>query len=306
MICTHDRHDLLPAAIDSLKQQSLPARDFEILIVDNSSDPEAAAASASKYSGIGNLRYITESSPGLSNARNVAARNCETEYLAYMDDDAIADENWLHQLLCAWGQFETEAGVVGGRVDPIWGSPRPAWLHDHLLGYVSVVNWGGLCRQAAPNEWFAGTNVSYRTESILRLGGFSTALGRHGKDASLLGNEELALSEKIRSTGKILVYAPLARVNHLVAAGRLNTTWFRKRVVWQAISDFTWRPELAVREAAEHWPEFLKYFSQLAPRERTIRGLYSEPAEPDGLLKQLRAIRLFTLSSLAGFEHCDK
>jgi glycosyltransferase involved in cell wall biosynthesis len=301
-ICTYDRYDLLPKAIESAVRQTLPQDQFRIIVVDNSPDHDKARAFGKRFKSIGNLTYLVEETPGLSNARNVSARECGTEFISFMDDDAIATATWLEKILGAFDTFGKEAMIVGGRVDPIWGAPRPPWLHDAMLSNVSVVDWGGDTRIAAPDEWFAGTNISFLTQAILDYGGFATNLGRIGSGASLLSNEELHLLERIRAEGGKLIYAPAASVDHLVEPRRLTQSWFRRRAAWQAVSDFTMEPKRFSESASKYWNDTVGYFNALPPFERTIRGFNYETDDPDLFRWQIGAIYMMTIMSLAGFE----
>jgi|SRR5271163_1589716 len=65
VICTYNRYDLLPAAIESLVKQDVPADLFEIIVVDNSPDQAGAARFGQRYSGLSNLTYLVEPKPGL-------------------------------------------------------------------------------------------------------------------------------------------------------------------------------------------------------------------------------------------------
>lgn len=300
-ICTYDRYDVLPKAIESAVAQSLPKGDYRIVVVDNSPDHEKAAHFGRRYESVENLTYLVEKTPGLSNARNVSARECGTEFLAFMDDDAIASPRWLEEILRAFDSFDGKAMVVGGQVRPLWGAPRPPWLHDGLLGNVSVVDWGGALRIAKPSEWFAGTNISFRTSAILEHGGFATNLGRTGSGASLLSNEEVHLLERVREAGGTSVYAPDAYVDHLVEPGRLQRSWFRRRAAWQAVSDYTMEPKRHASESGKSWKDVLRYFGSLPPHERTIRGLILDTDDPEVFRWQTGAIYLLTLMILSGF-----
>ncbi len=301
-ICTYDRYDVLPKAIESVTQQSLDASAYRILVVDNSPDHERARAFGKRFSSIPNLTYLVEETPGLSNARNKSAQACGTELIAFMDDDAIASRTWLEETVRAFDLFGPQTAVVGGKVDPIWGAPRPPWLHESMLGNVSVVNWGGETRVAGPEEWFAGTNISFRTAAISDHGGFATNLGRIGSGASLLSNEELHLLELIRASGGKLVYAPAAVVDHLVEPRRLTRAWFRKRAAWQAVSDYMMAPTKHSSNAGTKWEDTVRYFNQLPPRERSIRGFVMDTDDPELFRWQMGAIYTMTLMTLAGFD----
>lgn len=301
-ICTFDRYDVLPKAIESAARQSIDPSMYRIMVVDNSPDHARARVVGKRFASVANLTYLVEETPGLSNARNVSAAQCGTEFIAFMDDDAIASSTWVEKILEAFDSFGETAAIVGGRVDPIWGAPRPPWVHDAMLGSLSVVNWGGATRAADPGEWFAGTNISFRTQKILNHGGFATNLGRIGSGHSLLSNEEVHLIERIRAAGDKLIYAPDAYVNHLVEPKRLTREWFRKRAAWQAVSDFMMDPKRHSGDVSGHWKDTIKYFNALPPHERTIRGFVWETDDPGIFRWQTSAIYMMTLMSLAGFE----
>jgi glucosyl-dolichyl phosphate glucuronosyltransferase len=192
--------------------------------------------------------------------------------------------------------------IVGGRVDPLWGAPRPPWLHDSMVASLSVIDWGGETRVAKADEWFAGTNIAFRTKAILDHGGFATNLGRIGSGASLLSNEEVQLLERIRTARGRLVYAPDASVKHLVEPKRLTRSWFRKRSAWQALSDFTMDPERFSGEAPQYWKDVVSYFNALPPYERTMRGMALDTDDPDLFRWQLGAIYNMTIITMAGYE----
>ena len=301
-ICTYDRYDVLPKAIESALEQTLPRGDYRLMVVDNSPDHERADAFGTPYRDGRFLDYRVERTAGLSNARNVGARECGTELIAYMDDDAVACPHWLERLLEAFDRFGPSTAVVGGRVDPIWEVPRPTWLSDRMLGQLSIVNWGGRTRLASPGEWLAGTNIAFRTRTVLDAGGFDIRLGRTGDGSTLLSNEEIVVVEYLRRAGLAAVYAPEAVMKHLVERRRLTQSWFRRRQVWQAVSDFTAQPEQALASARRGWDWVTEYFFRLPPHERTVRGLYLDTDSADLLQHQLDALYTVTVLQLSGFE----
>jgi len=300
VICTYNRYDLLEKAIESLAAQQISRDRFSIMVVDNSPDPLRAENESTKYRDVPGLVYRYESTAGLSNARNVAARESSADVLAYLDDDAIASPSWAASLIDAFN-FGEAIGIVGGQIMPLWESDRPSWLADSLLGYVSVVDWGGETRVAGESEWFAGANISFRRTCIIEAGFFDTNLGRTGAGASLLSNEEVALVRRIHALGYRSVYCPKASVDHLVEHKRLTQHWFRSRVVWQAISDFLASDKGAMAAATPDWAWVLEYLSIQRPENRSIRGLYVDQASPRDFTQQLSALYNFTLSLLAGF-----
>src|SRR5579871_3742239 len=115
VICTHNRYDVLPDAIESLTAQSLPPDAIEILIVDNSSDVAAQKDHWSLRELPDNAALIVEKVPGLSRARNIALREAHAPVIAYLDDDAIAMSDWCSSIVEAFRSID-DAGIVGGPV----------------------------------------------------------------------------------------------------------------------------------------------------------------------------------------------
>src|SRR5207237_8292281 len=94
VICTYNRYDLLPEAIESLIQQDIPAGSLEIIVVDNSPDQAGAARFAQRYAGLSNLTYLVEPRPGLSNARNIGTAAALGRIVHFIDAVARASPSW--------------------------------------------------------------------------------------------------------------------------------------------------------------------------------------------------------------------
>src|ERR1700751_2726872 len=88
VICTYNRYDLLPEAIESLVEQDVPAGLFEIIVVDNSPDKAGAERFGQRYAGLSNLTYLVEPKPGLSNARNRGSAAARGRVVAFIANDA--------------------------------------------------------------------------------------------------------------------------------------------------------------------------------------------------------------------------
>ena len=136
IICTYNRYDLLPEAIDSLLEQDIPAGLLEIIVVDNSPDQTGAARFGQRYAGLSNLTYLVEPKPGLSNARNIGTAAALGRIVAFIDDDARACQSWAQELLHAHAAFDGRAGIVGGPIVPRWTDEKPAWMGKPTLPFT--------------------------------------------------------------------------------------------------------------------------------------------------------------------------
>jgi glycosyltransferase involved in cell wall biosynthesis len=234
IICTFDRPDFVTRAIGSVFNQSIDAAEYEIVVIDNGTTDETKKVINKKFRRHNNLRYLRLREPGLSRARNAGIDQSRGAILAFLDDDAIACHGWLRAIVAAFGKSNRPPGLVCGPVEPDWGAPRPAWLHDEFLGVYSLVNWSQTPRPLDPTEWIVGANFAVRRDVMQECGPFDTQVGRKGQ--SLLSGEETLLTKRIRSAGYPIFYDPAISIKHHIHGERLNKQWFYRRLFWGAAS----------------------------------------------------------------------
>jgi GT2 family glycosyltransferase len=303
IVCTYDRYDVLPNAIDSLLRQQLEAGSLEVIVVDNSPDQENAARFRARFAQTPGVTYLLEPTPGLSHARNIGTAHARAGLIAFIDDDAIAAPDWAAHMLCAFETFAERAGVVGGRVLPHWIGARPPWLGDDLLGYLSILDWGERTRPLRPHEWLVGCNIAFDKQVLSSVGGFSRALGRIGAGLALLSSEEVEVTEKIHRAGRVPVYCPEALVHHVIDPSRLTRTWFRRRSAWQAVSDFIKDPE----RTAAYSPAALEHLHlELLNRSRgPAAGFFAATDDPQQFKRDAALTYDLVVAMLAGGAELD-
>ena len=113
-ICTHDRPDFLATALDSVTRQSRTP--YRILVVDNAPSNELTRELVEqRYPSV---HYVRETTPGLNFARNRAVGECGCDVIAFLDDDAIADPEWIEQIAQVFARHR-DVSVCTGRVLPL-------------------------------------------------------------------------------------------------------------------------------------------------------------------------------------------
>jgi glycosyltransferase involved in cell wall biosynthesis len=234
VVCTHQRAALLDRALASLAEQSLPVTDYEVVVVDNGADPSTAAV-ITRFAGRRPFCCVREPAPGLSAARNTGVAATAAPVVAFLDDDAVATPTWLERIARAFAEVTPRPACVGGKVEPLFQVPRPAWFPDELVGFLSVVDWSPVPCVLRARQWVAGTNMAFDRGLLLQLGGFSPRLGRGPKD--LLGMEEVVLQRRIRRLARPIFYDPVILVRHHVPAERLSRRWLHGRAFAQGRSD---------------------------------------------------------------------
>jgi glucosyl-dolichyl phosphate glucuronosyltransferase len=233
VLCTYRQPHYLPRALASLVDQTLPHSQYEIVVVDNGCD-EGVRSLAAVYAQRANVIYVAEPKLGLSTARNTGVRSASGEYVVFIDDDGVATQSWLERISRAFSAGDRRLGCVGGPIELIWECPRPDWVADSLLPVLTSLDRGGNARDLADGDWLFGCNMAFRASALDEVGGFSTGLGRVGKN--LLSNEEVLLQLTLGRHGYRRFYDPGALVRHHVAPDRLKPEWFLRRFYWQGVS----------------------------------------------------------------------
>jgi glucosyl-dolichyl phosphate glucuronosyltransferase len=233
VIATLNRANYLRKALQSLSDQNMESSDYEVIVVDNGSTDNTKII-VEEFSRNPNFVYLFEPVVGLSKARNTGLKAATGDYVAYLDDDAIAHPAWLKNILSDFEKFTPIPGCIGGCVLPIWEIPQPDWLSDKMLVYLSLVSWSDIPTILQVNQGISGCNMAYSKEILMGIGGFREELGRHGRN--LLSNEEVYVQQLLISKGFNIIYDPEIAVLHHIAAERLDKKWFEARVFWQGIS----------------------------------------------------------------------
>jgi GT2 family glycosyltransferase len=237
IIATHDRPEDLRLCLEALTALStgegLLGGQAEIIVVDSASTEPCASLVEGFSTGIPHLRCLRIDEPGLSKARNAGVAAATGEIVAFLDDDAQAQAGWAESLMAAFAEREA-VGCVGGACLPGFQAPRPRWLSDGLLPFVSVTTFTGPGEPRSSATWPFGANMAFRAEALRDAGGFSEDLGRTG--ASLLSGEDSEMVRRMLARGWRVWLEPEARVVHKVPAERMTSHFYWRRLWWGGVS----------------------------------------------------------------------
>jgi glycosyltransferase involved in cell wall biosynthesis len=226
---TQRRWKTLLDAVASVGRQTQPALET-IVVIDHDSDLlERAASTLRDARVIGNTGQC-----GLSGARNTGVTVARGEIVAFIDDDAIADDTWLEELVRAYD--DPRVIGAGGVARPRWeDGTAPRWLPQEFYWTIGC-SYRGLPTEAAPIRNPIGANMSFRKAVFDRTGGFTSGIGRVG--STPLGCEETELSIRARQAhpGGVVLHVPTASVEHVVSTERLSWGYFRARCWAEGLS----------------------------------------------------------------------
>ncbi|MEV4974220.1 glycosyltransferase family 2 protein [Streptomyces scopuliridis] len=244
VICvyTEDRWDDILAAVDSVRHQSLPALET-LLVVDH--NPALLARLGREYqeqrehrehAARGEVRVLANAGPrGLSAGRNTGIAAARGELVAFLDDDAVAERDWLRHFDEAYDDPRVLA--VGGRTVPVWASgSRPEWFPEEF-DWVVGCTYRGLPHGTARVRNVLGGNASFRRTAFDAAGGFATGIGRDG-DRRPLGCEETELCIRLATAvpGAVILIDDRSVIHHKVPAVRTRIGYFRTRTYAEGLS----------------------------------------------------------------------
>ena len=211
VICTRDRPDGLHRTLTSLRKQA--DKSFDVVVIDNSPDRDIAD-SLTDFPGL-KIRCYHEPAPGLSRARNRALGEELGELVAWIDDDEVADPEWITWLKRGFASQHLPDAVVGVML--------PAELETSAQ--VDWERYGGfnkgrgmeptVLRAGAPPVvdplyprpiFGSGGNMAMRTEALRAIGGFENRLGAGTLTQG--GEDTRAFSQLLQAGSTILHWPP--------------------------------------------------------------------------------------------------
>lgn len=203
-VCTRDRPDDLKRCLQAL--QKLPDDGQEILVVDNAPSNDVTRVLVAKFP---NVRYLVESKPGLSIARNRAFEEAKYELVVFVDDDSVPDPNWLRSLLCNFS--DPSVYCVTGLTMPLELDTRAQqWFKMFCpfgRGFKRLVFDRRVLSPASAAMTGVGNNMAIRRCVLQELGPFDPKLGA---GAPAQAGEETEVFARILSAGHRIVYEPRA------------------------------------------------------------------------------------------------
>ena len=214
--------------VESLKRQSRPPQEIILVL-----DPRPSLVDFFRSRFHDDVRIVVSERFGLSNARNAGIRSANGDIVAFIDDDAVADFEWIKNLV---ELYENPKIVgVGGYIAPIWENGVPAWFPAEL-NWVVGCSYKGLPEERRSVRNPIGCNMSFRKSVFDAVGYFRSDLGRFGK--VLLGSEEPELSLRVlnRFPEFRIVFEPHAVVYHKVSRGRRKIMYVFRRSFYEGIS----------------------------------------------------------------------
>lgn len=198
VVAAHGRPEKLARTLESIRDQELPAAAYEIIIVDDGSEPPLVCEAPPGGPAQRTLRlpHVERSV-----ARNRGAETARGSVLVFLDDDMIVSRDLLEAHLAT--QRKWPGALVVGAI-----SLPPAFERSPFGRFRRALENGAVPQAAGPvsqPNFATAANMSMSRDAFLRLAGFEPAL---------VSAEDQDLALRHTAAGGCIVFAPAAKALH--------------------------------------------------------------------------------------------
>lgn len=250
-ICTRDRPKDLERCLNTLLK--MPDDGQEILVIDNCPTTDATEQLVKNH--YPQVRYVYEPRPGLDIARNRALKEAKYNLVAFSDDDAAPDPDWLRSLLRNFND-PTVMCVTGLTMPLELETEAQEWFESYSpfnKGFLRRVFESSSQNPLATGKVGAGANMALRRSVVEKLGPFDEALDA-GTPTCSGGDHEFF--GRILAAGYHIVYEPnaLSWHRHRRTRKELRQTLYGYGVgVYSLLTAHLLKRELSVFQIALGW-----------------------------------------------------
>jgi len=182
------------SCLSALHDQSLPKRDYEIVVVDDGSTDDT-----SKIAKEFNVKYLFQTNQGPATARNKGVSAAQGTIVLFTDSDCIPDYNWIEEMVSPFndpdvagvkGAYKTTQTDLAARFAQAEFEDR----YDLLKRHPSI-------------DMIDTYSAAFKKDIFLQIGGFD-------QNFPVANNEDTDLSYRLATAGYKLVFNPEASVYH--------------------------------------------------------------------------------------------
>lgn len=198
IVPVYNDHQGLRRCLAQLEQQTYPRDRFEVIVVDNDSDPGTEIQGV--VAQFAQAHYVYEAVPGSYAARNRGIQVARGEAIAFTDADCVPEPDWIAQGLAVL-RSHPHCGLVAGKIEVrVDGTKRSnaVQLYESLTALTQK-------KFVEQDHYGATANVLTWRHVIEAVGCF---------DQTLKSSGDVEWGQRVYGAGYQQVYAPQARVSH--------------------------------------------------------------------------------------------
>jgi GT2 family glycosyltransferase len=192
VICSYNGERCIRDCLEAVSALHYP--DYEVIVIDDGSADRTAEIAAEF-----DVQVVSVANGGLSRARNLGLEAARGEIIAYLDDDAYPDPDWL-TFLASTFMTSTHVGVGGPNIPP---------PDDDFTSHCVASAPGGPIHVLLSDleaEHIPGCNMAFRRAALVAVGGFDPQFRSAGDDVDVCW--------RLQARGHSLGFSPSAVVWH--------------------------------------------------------------------------------------------
>lgn len=173
VIIPSQRFDLVKKTIHSVREQSYPRHEIEILVIANPPNSDFS----NFFRETTDIRYFESEPAGINRAKNVGLRHARGEFVVFLDDDCTADDPTFFQKIYDLFKDPNIDGVGG-----FYGNSQNSSLVAKAYNHMANLWVGQFANENGITEQFLGgcsayrykSSCNYRFDENIRYGGDET------------------------------------------------------------------------------------------------------------------------------------
>lgn len=280
-ICTYNRAATLPRTLHALRTLR-GAHSLEVIVVNGPSND----GTSDILSATPGLTVLHNPDVNLAISRNIAIANARGRFIAFLDDDAVPEPDWLSNALARFSADPSLAALGGFIRDHDGIGFQARYVFADCLGRTMAcdnpdyITFACQDRRLYPS--LTGTNVIFRTDDLRAIGGFDEIY------AYFL--DETDVNKRMADLGMRAEIAPEVEIHHKFAPSHLRTA---RRIptdmypIARSVAYFAMRhgpAELGWQAAVDRLRDF--YAAEYGWKHDLLLGGQITPAQHQNLLHQ--------------------
>lgn len=232
IICTHNpKTEFLRRTLEAIRIQTLNKDRWEFILIDNAS--RKLLSESWDLSWHPGARHVREDQLGLTAARLRGIEESKADVLIFVDDDNVLDPDYLENALAIAVKWQI-LGAWGGRIDPEFETPAPAWTAPCLsmlaIRPVTQELWSNDPNHGSTHPWGAGMCVRKEVAVVFSRNITNDPIRKNlGRIGTGLGScEDVDLVLTCPEIGLGFGLFPRLRLLHLIPSGRLDEDYLMR------------------------------------------------------------------------------
>lgn len=206
IVCAFNEEENIFHCLSSIEKAVEKIINYEVLVINNGSSDNTNVKIKDFFNNsskifANNLKVFNIDHVGLSEARNFGIKECNGNFISFVDADATVDINWLNEINLSFKKYDVD--IISGRVCNLDnGYKMSQFLYNAHYRVLNVNKQSRIIHDKSKTS-VIGANMSFRKEIFDQTSGFFEHFKLRGDDTSFvtylksLSFKEFYLNESI-------------------------------------------------------------------------------------------------------------